>query len=78
MNKLRRKAMAEYYDRKFSNSKGNKKETWKKINKMTGGNSEIGRNEVQLEGFVPGDKSGIANKLGIFFSLILVLQDRIV
>ena len=31
VNKLRRKAMAEYYDIKFSHSKGNMKETWKLI-----------------------------------------------
>ena len=70
VNKLRRKAMAEYYDRKFSNCKGNMKETWKLINEVTNGNAEIGRNEVQLEGFASDDKSGIANEFGNFFSNI--------
>ena len=66
MNKLRRKAMAEYYNRKFSNSKGNKKETWKLMNEVIGGNSEIGGDGVQLEGIAP-DKPGILNKFGDFF-----------
>ena len=37
---------------------------------MTNGNAEIGRNEVQLEGFASNDKSGIANEFGNFFSNI--------
>ena len=53
VNKLCRKAMAEYHDKKFPNSKGNMKETWKLINEVTGGNAETGGNEVQLEGFIP-------------------------
>ena len=72
MNKLRHKAMAENYDRKFSNSKGNMRETWinELANEVTDWNAETGGDEVQLEGFVPDDKSGIANKFGNFFSNI--------
>ena len=59
VNKLCCKAMAEYYDQKFSNSKGNMKENWKLIKEVTGGNADTGGDEVQLEGFAREDKRGI-------------------
>ena len=71
VNKLLRKAMAEYYNLKFSNSKENMKETWKLIKEVTGGNADTGGgDEAQLEGFAREDKSEIVNKFGSFFSNI--------
>ena len=57
VNKLCPKAMADYYDRSISNSKGNMEEKQKLINDV---------DEVQLE-FGPDDKTGMANKSGNVF-----------
>ena len=78
MNKLHRKAVVKYYNRKFSNSKEIGKKTWKLINEVTGGNAEIGHSEVQLEGFLPDDTSGISNNFGkLFYNIGIKVRNSV-
>ena len=62
--------MSDHYRNKLEESKGNLKETWNILNRITGGKEKETTLDINLDGCNLGDSTEIVNKFANFFSNI--------